>query len=677
MRQVDPTESRIVALRNLIREHDHRYYVMDDPVLSDHEYDELFSELRHLEESRPDLVVPDSPTQRVSGELGRGFAPIDHLAPMLSLNNAFDEDDVRGFDRRIREALSVEEVRYVVEPKFDGLAINLRYERGLLVVGATRGDGARGEDVTANLRAIRSIPLCLRDRGHDVFEVRGEVLMYKRDFEILNQEQDRRGEKRFANPRNAAAGSLRQLDPSITASRSLRFFAYGVGRVEGAMLPGTHSGTMALLSELGFPVSDLVSTAIGPDQLIEGYRRFATIRSTLEYEIDGVVYKVDEIAQQKELGLLSRAPRFAIAHKFPAEEAATKIVAIDVQVGRTGAVTPVARLQPVFVGGVTVTNATLHNEEEILRKDIRIGDTVIVRRAGDVIPEVVRVVLERRVGAEMSFTMPGRCPECGSEIRRAEGGAIARCIGGLICPAQLRQSISHFASRRAMNIDGLGEKLIAQLVDAGLVFSPADIYMLKREALIGLDRFGEKSADNLLRSIDQSKATSLPKLIFALGIRNVGETTARDLARHFRKLENLVAARSEELMAVPSVGPVIAESVVEFFGSPENRLVVQRLLELGVHWKPVSAPLDQPHAGRFLGQTFAITGTLEGISRDAAKLWIEKHGGKVVSSVSRKTDFLLAGDDAGSKLEKAKELGVAVLTLKELLEMVGSESIDE
>lgn len=672
----DSPESRIAVLRDLIGKHDYRYYVLDDPEISDAEYDSLFRELRSLEADRPDLVMPESPTQRVGGAIGRGFDPVDHLQPMLSLNNAFTDEDVDGFDARVREIVSAQTVEYTVDPKFDGLAVNLRYERGVFAVGATRGDGARGENVTANLRTIRSIPLSLTERGVSILEVRGEVLMFKREFEALNADQDRKGEKRFANPRNAAAGSLRQLDPAVTAARSLRFFAYGIGRIEGFAPPATHWDTMAWLRKLGFPVSSLISKATGPRELIRAFSDMAARRSNLEYEIDGVVYKVNSLEYQDRIGLLSRAPRFAIAHKFPAEEAMTQIVAIEVQVGRTGAITPVARLQPVAVGGVTVTNATLHNEEEIQRKDVRIGDTVIVRRAGDVIPEVVRVVLDRRNGNEKPFVMPRHCPECGSEIRRPEGGAIARCIGGLVCPAQLRQSICHFASRRAMDIDGLGEKLVSQLVDVGLVRSPADVYALQREQLIALDRFGEKSADNLLRAIESSKSTSLARLIFALGIRNVGEATARDIAAFFGDLGRLMAAPANRIMEIPSIGPVIAESVEEFFASAENRRVVERLLKSGVHWDAPSSAVSSENSA-IKGKSFVITGTLDGMSRESAKAWIESLGGKVSSSVSKKTDFLLAGDEAGSKLEKAQSLGVAVVTLKQLFEMAESGAGNE
>ena len=670
-------ESRVAELRELIRTNDFRYYVLDEPTLTDQEYDRLFSELKSLELSRPDLVTLDSPTQRVGGEVGRGFAAVEHGAPMLSLNNAFDETEVEAFDRRVREGLSAHSVTYAVEPKFDGLAVNLRYERGKLIAGATRGDGTRGEDVTANLRTIRAIPLRLTDSGHEVLEVRGEVLMFKRDFHALNVEQERRGGKKFANPRNAAAGSLRQLAPEITASRSLRFFAYGVGLVEGAVIPPTHAGTILWLKNLGFPVSAMFSSATSVRELLDAYARISALRPALEYEIDGVVYKVDDLAQQRMLGLLARAPRYAIAHKFPAEEATTNIVSIDVQVGRTGAITPVARLRPVFVGGVTVTNATLHNEEEILRKDIRIGDPVIVRRAGDVIPEVVRVIREQRRGDELPFVMPVRCPECRSEIVRPEGEAIARCVGGLVCPAQVRHSITHFASRRAMNIDGLGEKLVAQLVDAGLVHSPADIFALRKEHLTSLERFGEKSADNLLRAIEASKATTLSRLIFALGIRNVGEATARDIAEHFGDLKRLMDASAEDIVKVRSIGPVIAKSVEEFFVSQENRKVVMRLVDQGLHWAPDTALLVRGQTSGLTGKTFVITGTLEGVSRESAKTLIESHGGVVVSSVSRKTDFLLAGENAGSKLDKAQELGVPVLTLEALLRMVEPRTSNE
>ena len=653
-------EAKVRALREEIERHNYNYYVLDAPTIPDAEYDRLFRELQALEAQHPELVTPDSPTQRVGAPPLPEFRAVTHRVPMLSLANAFEDEDVAAFDRRVREGLGQDRIDYAVEPKFDGLAISLTYEDGRFVLGATRGDGYTGEDVTANLRTVRSIPLRLRtERAPRRVEVRGEVLIMKRDFERLNAAQREAGEKEFANPRNAAAGSLRQLDSRITARRPLRFFAYTLAGADGFALPPTQSDLLDTLAEWGLPVSPERRVVCGLDGLLDYYRGMAARREALPYEIDGVVYKVNRLDYQERLGFVSRAPRFAVAHKFPAQEALTELVAIDVQVGRTGALTPVARLKPVFVGGVTVTNATLHNEDEIRRKDVRIGDTVIVRRAGDVIPEVVAVVPERRTGKEQPFVMPTRCPVCGSHVERPADEAVARCTGGLVCPAQRKQALLHFASRRAMDIEGLGDKLVEQLVDHHLVHNPADLYKLGLAALANLERMGEKSAGNLLAAIEKSKKTTLARFIYALGIRNVGEATAKDLARHFGSMDALMDADEQALLEVPDVGPVVAASIREFFREPHNREVIEQLRAAGVHWQE-SEPAARAR-GRLAGKTFVLTGTLPNLSREQATALIEAEGGKVSGSVSRKTDYVVAGADPGSKLAKANELGVTVL----------------
>jgi DNA ligase (NAD+) len=657
-----PRESleRANRLRARIEDANYRYYVLDAPTISDAEYDRLFRELQELEARHPELATPDSPTQRVGAAPAQEFATVKHRVPMLSVNNAFAAAEVEAFDRRIREALDVEAVEYCCEPKFDGLAINLAYERGVFVQGTTRGDGYSGEEVTANLRTVRSVPLRLRsEHPPRLLEVRGEVLMYKRDFEALNARQREKGEKEFANPRNAAAGSLRQLDSRVTAGRPLRFFAYGAGEAEGLRAPPTHAGLLDALAELGLPVCEEHAVAKGLQELLGFYRRLGERRERLPYDIDGVVYKVNRLDFQRELGFVARAPRFALAHKFPAEEAATEVTAIEVQVGRTGAVTPVARLQPVFVGGATVTNATLHNEDEVQRKDVWRGDTVVVRRAGDVIPEVVRVAKPgpRRPGD--AFRMPSRCPECGSAVLRLPEEAIARCTGGLFCPAQRKQALLHFASRRAMDIEGLGEKLVDQLVDGALVRTPADLYALRLGELAGLERMGEKSAQNLLDQLEKSKRTTLARFIYALGIRNVGEATARDLARHFGRLEPLLEADEEALQQVPDVGPVVALSIRQFFAERHNRDVVHALRRAGVRWE--EGARRAAASRRAAGKTFVLTGTLPSMTREEATELIESHGGKVATSVSKKTDYVIAGADPGSKLAKAEAFGVPVL----------------
>ena len=665
------TAQRAADLRAEIERHNHAYYVLDTPTIPDAEFDALFRELQALEAAHPELLTIDSPTQRVGGKPLPAFGQVQHRVPMLSLNNAFSEDELAAFDRRCAEALGTGEVEYAVEPKFDGLAITLIYEDGVFVQGATRGDGYTGEDVTANLRTVKSIPLRLGGTAPARLEVRGEVLMFRAEFERMNATQRSRSEKEFVNPRNAAAGSLRQLDSKVTAQRPLRFFAYGVVDVSGILPPPTlHSEMMDRLAAWGFPVAVERAVVRGAAGLLDTYRRIEKMRDGLPYDIDGVVYKVNRIADQGKLGFVSRAPRFAIAHKFPAQEASTTVEAIEIQVGRTGALTPVARLAPVFVGGVTVTNATLHNEDEVRRKDVRIGDTVIVRRAGDVIPEVVAVVPEKRPIMAAEFVMPTTCPACGSAVEKPEDEAIARCSGGLFCPAQRKQALLHFASRRAMDIEGLGDKLVEQLVDNAIVKTPADLYKLGLLALANLERMAEKSAANLLAAIDKSRDTTLARFIFALGIRNVGEATAKDLARHFGSLDELLQADEMHLQQVPDVGPVVAVSIARFFAEPHNREVIEQLRAGGVHWTEGEAHATV--ASAISGKTFVLTGTLPTLTRDQAKEMIEARGGKVAGSVSKKTDFVVAGIEAGSKLDKAQQLGVMILDESQFLEILNS-----
>lgn len=662
--------SRINALRDLISRYDYEYYVLDSPSVPDNEYDRVYRELQALEQQYPALITPDSPTQRVGGSAANAFNSITHRQAMLSLNNAFEDNELVAFDKRICEALGINEVTYAVEPKFDGLAITLTYENGLLTQGATRGDGYTGEDVTHNLRTLRAIPMRIATAAAPaLLEVRGEVLMLKRDFEKLNQAQLAKGEKLFANPRNAAAGSLRQLDARITAQRPLTFFAYGLGATEGVPAITTHTQAMDFLAGLQFPVSKVRSVVKGVDGLRAYYQKINAMRDHLPFDIDGVVYKVNDFRQQNSLGFVSRAPRWAIAHKFPAQEALTIVEDITVQVGRTGAITPVARLKPVYVGGVTVTNATLHNEDEVRRKDIFIGDTVSVRRAGDVIPEVVFSVPEKRPHNARRFEMPSVCPECGSHILKQSDEAIARCTGGLFCPAQRKQAITHFASRRAMNIDGLGDKLVDQLVEANLVHTLADIYKLDLTTLSSLDRMAHKSAQNLLNALESSKNTTLARFIYALGMRNVGEATAKDLAKHFGNLPALMKADSNELTSVNDVGPVVAESITNFFSESHNHTVIAELLAAGITWTETAG--RQASTGVLVGKTFVLTGTLPTLSRDHAKELIEAAGGKVSGSVSKKTDYVVAGMEAGTKLEKAQELGITILDEANLLVLIG------
>lgn len=650
----------VKQLRESINYHNYRYYVLDDPEIPDAEYDRLLRQLQQLEHQYPDLITPDSPTQRVGAAPLKEFAEVTHAVPMLSLNNAFSDEEVSDFDRRIRDKLEIHEVTYVVEPKLDGLAISLVYEKGVLVRAATRGDGFTGEDVTQNVRTIQSIPLRLVGNHYPVIlEVRGEVIMSKQGFAKLNQAQQQKGEKTFANPRNAAAGSLRQLDPRITASRPLEFYCYGIGQVDGGELADHHSAILDQIKKFGLRVNPDVKRVHGLQGCLDYYHAMQQKRDQLDYDIDGVVYKLDDLAQQEEMGFVSRAPRWAVAHKFPAQEEMTILEAIEVQVGRTGALTPVARLQPVFVGGVTVTNATLHNEDEIARKDIHIGDTVIVRRAGDVIPEVASVVTSRRPPHAKRFHIPTLCPVCGSAVVRLENEAVARCTGGLFCPAQRKEAIKHFAARRAMDIEGLGDKLVEQLVDTGKIQDVADLYNLSLSELADMERMGDKSAQNLLDALNKSKRTTLPRFLFALGIRQVGESTAKTLAKHYGTLDAVMAANIEDLQNVPDVGPVVASSIASFFQEEHNQRVIKKLQHAGVQWPDIErlATGSQP----LVGKTLVLTGTLHTMTRDEAKAKLEALGAKVSGSVSKKTDFVIVGDDPGSKATKAAELGVTML----------------
>lgn len=657
-------------LRRAIERHNRLYYNEAAPEITDAEYDRLFQELVKLETEHPELATPDSPSQRVGSKPSEGFAAVEHRVPMLSLANAFDEEDVTAFDRRCREGLGASEVEYSCELKFDGLAVTLSYENGIFMQGATRGDGATGEDVTANLRTVRPIPLRLDGRKHPKrLEVRGEVLMMRRDFEAMNKRLGEAGEKPYVNPRNSAAGALRQLDPRLTAQRRLSFFAYGLGAAEGFDVPATHAHLLDALSGFGFPVADERRTVKGVAGLLKFYEAVGARRSKLPYDIDGVVYKVNRLAEQLKLGYVSRAPRWAIAHKFPAEEATTELLGIDIQVGRTGAITPVARLAPVFVGGTTIVNATLHNEDEIRRKDIWKGDTVVVRRAGDVIPEVARVA--KKGPRKEAFKLPAKCPSCGSPVAKPEGAAVARCTGGLYyCPAQRKQALLHFASRRAMDIEGLGDKLVDQLVDGGVVRTPADLYTLGIAKVAELERMAEKSASNVYAAIEKSRDAPLGRFIYALGIRNVGEVTAADLARHFGSMRAVMDASVEQLLEVPDVGPVVAESIFDFMQQQHNTEVIERLLR-SLRLKE-GEPARPAKDGPFAGKIVVLTGTLSAMTRDDAKDRIESGGGKVTGSVSKKTDFVVAGEEAGSKLDRARELGVKVLDEKQFLKLLGA-----
>lgn len=678
--------ARAAELRAQLHHHAHRYYTLDDPEIPDAEYDKLFRELQAIEAAHPELLTSDSPTQRVGGRVLEMFTPVRHAVPMLSINTETDTEPsgARNFDARVRRALGLTEadppVDYVAELKFDGLAMSLRYEGGVLVQAATRGDGEVGEDVTANIRTIQQVPLRLPAGVPAVLEVRGEVYMRRDQFEALNEKQrakiaaGAKGEKTFVNPRNAAAGAVRQLDSGIAAQRPLSFFAYGLGEVtppeQGGPVFATHFEMLMQLKAWGFPVAAQTTLATGADELVAFHQRIGQARDQLPYDIDGVVYKVNAFPLQKQLGFVTREPRWAVAHKYPAQEQLTTVLAIDVQVGRTGKLTPVAKLAPVFVGGVTVTNATLHNEDEARRKDVRVGDTVVVRRAGDVIPEVVSVLLDKRVGEPMPFTMPRSCPVCGSEAVREEGEVDFRCSGGLFCGAQRKQAILHFAQRRAVEVEGLGDKLVEQLVDTGVVKTLPDLYRLGFTSLAGLERMAEKSAKNIVEALEKSKRTTLPRFLFGLGIRHVGEATAKELARHFGQLDRIMDASVEALSEVSDVGPVVAQSIHTFFEQAHNREVVEQLRACGLTWEEGEPAERAPQP--LAGKTFVLTGTFPTLSRDQAKDLLEAAGAKVAGSVSKKTDYVVAGAEAGSKLEKAQSLGVTVLDERALLAMIGS-----
>jgi DNA ligase (NAD+) len=662
---------RARELRELIENHNYRYYVLDDPEVADAQFDALMRELQQIESGHPELADSDSPTQRVGGQASREFREVVHAVPMLSLDNAFSEQDIVDFDRRARERLDVERVAYSAEPKIDGLAITLRYEQGRLVQAATRGDGSRGEDVTVNVRAIRSVPLQLRgSQPPPVLEARGEVFMTRKSFEALNRRQSGRGDKTFANPRNAAAGSLRQLDPSITAERSLDLFFYGVGAIGGWTVPPRHSEVLAALREFGLRTCPEIAVVDGVEGCLEYYARIGERRNALAYEIDGVVYKIDRLDWQRDLGFVARAPRWAVAHKFPAQEATTVVHDVKFYVGRTGALTPVAHVVPVFVGGVTVSNITLHNMDDVARKDVRIGDTVVVRRAGDVIPEIVRVIQEKRPQDARIVKLPARCPVCNSHVVRTEGEAVARCSGGLVCAAQRLGAIRHFASRRALDVDGLGERLVEQLIESGRVTTPADLYTLTVDEIAELERMGPRSAANLVAALEQSKQTTLPRFLYALGIRDVGESTALALARHFGDLDPLQAATFEEIQQVHDAGPVVAAHVREFLDEERNRVVIQNLRAAGVRW-PVIERTAAATAGPLTGQVVVITGTLAQMSREEAREAARAAGAAITDSVSKKTTLLVVGAEAGSKLKKAQDLGVRIADEAEFLQLLG------
>ncbi len=667
--------TQISTLRDLIRHHEYCYYVLDAPEIPDVEYDKLIKQLQNLELTHPELITPDSPTQRVGGAPLSQFSSIRHQLPMLSLDNVFDESSFIAFNKRIKDRLELDEeqaVEYCCELKLDGLAVSLLYENGQLIQAATRGDGTTGEDITANVRTIKTIPLVLQ--GENIpsrLEVRGEVFMTHKGFAKLNAEAEKRNEKIFANPRNAAAGSLRQLDPKITAKRPLTFFCYGVGINEGADLPNTHYARLMQFKAWGLPVSDKVQIRHGAQEALDYFKQIGDQRMSLDFDIDGVVIKVNSIAEQEQLGFVARAPRWATAFKFPAQEEVTKLNKVDFQVGRTGAITPVARLEPVSVAGVIVSNATLHNSDEIIRLGIREGDYVTVRRAGDVIPQIVAVIKDRRPADTKEIIFPTHCPICGSIIVRDEGQAISRCAGGLICQAQRKEALKHFVSRRAMNVEGLGDKIIEQLVDKEYVETPADLYKLTVPILCSLDKVGEKLANNLLGALDKSKNTSLNRFIFALGIPNVGEVTAENLVNQLGNLTAIENASLEQLQSVNDIGAVIAESIIDFFQEPHNRTVIDQLIseEIGIHWPDVEIQLlttDSP----FSDKTVVLTGTLSILTRDEAKAKLKQLGAKVTGSVSKKTDLVIAGEAAGSKLTKAQELGIKVIDEQELINLL-------
>ncbi|WP_010654073.1 NAD-dependent DNA ligase LigA [Fluoribacter dumoffii] len=671
---IDEIKGTIAELKEKIRQYDYHYYVLDEPIVPDVEYDRCFRALQDLEAKYPELLTADSPTQRVSGTPADAFMPVTHRQPMLSLSNVFTEEELKAFIKRVTEKLDepVQQLVFTCEPKLDGLAVNLTYEGGLLVTAATRGDGSTGENITANIKTIPAIPLVLRVKTPPRFiEIRGEVYMPKAGFEEYNKKAKESGEKTFANPRNAAAGSLRQLNPSVTASRPLAIYCYGIGACDGYTLPETHWEQLQLLKKLGFRVSSDIQRQEGMQGCLNYYHEMLAKRDQLPFEVDGVVYKVDSIPLQKQLGYISRAPRFACAHKFPATEEMTELLAVDFQVGRTGALTPVARLAPVNVAGVTVSNATLHNMDEIARKDIRIGDKVIIRRAGDVIPEVVSVVQEQRPPHTREIHLPETCPVCGSDVVREEGEAVARCVGGLFCKAQLKRMMWHFASRKAMYIEGLGSVLIEQLVDEGLIHHLPDLYTLDVPTLASLPRMGEKSAKNLVYALEQSKNTTFSRFLYALGIPEIGETSARMLAEHFGDIEGISQATEEELMSLQDMGPVGAFNVVHFFAQPHNREVIERLLALGVHWQKVEKKqVSREHP--LFGKTVVLTGTLNTMGREEAKANLLAAGAKVTGSVSAKTDYVVAGSEAGSKLDKANDLGITVLDEEQFLQLLRS-----
>lgn len=667
------TANRVEQLRQAINEHNYRYYVLDDPQVPDAEYDRLFRELQALEASHPELVTDDSPTRRVGANAETSFEEVVHRIPMLSLDNAFSDEELQDFDRRIRDRLKTDDqIEYVCEPKLDGLAVSLHYESGILTRAATRGDGYAGEDITANIRTIPSVPLKLRGSGFpDLVEVRGEVYMPKAGFEKLNQTLANKGEKTFVNPRNAAAGSLRQKKPSVTARRPLEMCAYSVAVTEESVLPETHWDSLQQVSDWGFRINPEMRKATGVEECLAAYRELMDKRAELPYEIDGIVFKVNRLELQNALGFVSRAPRWAIAHKFPAQEELTVIEDVEFQVGRTGAVTPVARLKPVFVGGVTVSNATLHNMDEIHRLGVRIGDTVFIRRAGDVIPQVVKVVLEKRPDSAREVELPATCPVCDSDVIQIEGEAVARCSGGLFCPAQRKEAIRHYASRKALDIEGLGDKWIELLVDKGMVKTVADLYGLSKEDLTGLERMGDKSASNLLAAIDKSRHPVLWRFIYALGIREVGEATAKALASHFGTLEAIAEADEEALQQVPDVGPIVAGHIRSFFDQSHNQETIDALRTAGVQWQTETITAEPKP---LLGETWVLTGALSGMTRDEAKERLEQLGAKVAGSVSKKTACVVAGEAAGSKLTKAESLGVKVLTEEAFVAFLESHS---
>lgn len=667
---------QIEYLRSQLREANYLYYVLDNPSIPDVEYDRLFRQLQQLEHAHPELITRDSPTQRVGDKALDDFAQVQHRVPMLSLDNVFNDEELVAFDRRVRERLETDdEIEYVCEPKLDGLAVSLLYENGEFVQAATRGDGQTGEDITQNIRTIKSIPLRLHGEGYPAtLEVRGEVFMPKAGFDEMNRKAAEMGEKVFVNPRNAAAGSLRQLDSRITAQRPLDMYCYGIGYVHGGTLADNHFDNLQLLRQWGMRINGEIRLARGVQALQQYHDDILARRNALAYEIDGIVYKVNSLKLQKELGFVSRAPRWATAHKFPAQEEMTKLLGVEFQVGRTGAITPVARLEPVFVGGVTVSNATLHNMDEVARMDVRVGDTVIVHRAGDVIPKVVKVVLEKRPPDTVPVHMPTHCPVCGSDIVKLEGEVIARCSGGLYCRAQVKEAIKHFASRKAMDVEGLGDKLVEQLVDQGLIGHVPDLYKLTVDQVAAMERMGQKSAQNLLEALEESKATTLPRFLFALGIREVGEATALTLAQHFGMLDNIRNASEEQLQEAQDIGPVVAGHIAAFFRQPHNLEIIATLQAVGVHWQEQEPAARE--AGALTGKTYVLTGTLTRLTRDEAKDYLQRLGAKVAGSVSKNTDAVVAGEKAGSKLAKAESLGVPVIDEDSFIHLLKDHGIE-